>query len=89
MNFSWNFNSEGRFRSFAHTSFENEMETTLEVVQGIDDAEQVIVHFDLDCFFVQVERKRYPRLMGKPMVVHQHKDIISASYEGKGLIFLI
>jgi len=65
------------------------METTLEVVQGIDDAEQVIVHFDLDCFFVQVERKRYPRLMGKPMVVHQHKDIISASYEGKGLIFLI
>ena len=29
----------------------------------------VIAHFDLDCFFVAVERIKNPRLRGKPVII--------------------
>ena len=46
--------------------------------------ERVIVHYDLDCFFVAVERLRDSRLVGKPVMVGGLSDraVVSAcSYE--------
>lgn len=41
---------------------------------------RVIVHFDLDSFFVQVEKERNPALCGKPIAVRQHQGIIYCIY---------
>eukprot|EP01012_Entosiphon_sulcatum_P057136 TRINITY_DN8086_c0_g1_i1.p1 TRINITY_DN8086_c0_g1~~TRINITY_DN8086_c0_g1_i1.p1 ORF type:complete len:535 (-),score=77.42 TRINITY_DN8086_c0_g1_i1:7-1611(-) len=46
---------------------------------------RVIAHFDIDCFFVQVERLKDPTLVGKPVAVQQHQDIICVSYEARAL----
>ncbi|CAB1097214.1 unnamed protein product [Ectocarpus sp. CCAP 1310/34] len=46
---------------------------------------RVVLHIDLDAFFVQVERSLNPTLVGKPMVVQQHADIIAVSYEARAL----
>lgn len=51
-------------------------------MESLLDTPKVVVLFDIDCFFCQVESKRDPALKGKPFVVHQHEDIISISYEG-------
>ncbi|CAM9178189.1 unnamed protein product [Ectocarpus sp. 13 AM-2016] len=48
-------------------------------------APRVVLHIDLDAFFVQVERSLNPTLVGKPMVVQQHADIIAVSYEARAL----
>jgi len=47
-----------------------------------------IVHVDLDCFYVQVERKKNPELRGVPCAVVQYNKwqgggIIALSYEAK------
>jgi nucleotidyltransferase/DNA polymerase involved in DNA repair len=44
---------------------------------------RVIVHLDVDCFFVQVELLNHPELRGKPVAVYQHGDILAVSYEAK------
>eukprot|EP00752_Nemacystus_decipiens_P009989 g8908.t1 len=46
---------------------------------------RVVLHLDLDAFFVQVERKLNPTLIGKPVAVQQHADIIAVSYEARAL----
>ncbi|CAN0237265.1 unnamed protein product, partial [Ectocarpus fasciculatus] len=46
---------------------------------------RVVLHIDLDAFFVQVERSLNPTLVGKPMAVQQHADIIAVSYEARAL----
>eukprot|EP01006_Ploeotia_vitrea_P030659 TRINITY_DN63026_c0_g1_i2.p1 TRINITY_DN63026_c0_g1~~TRINITY_DN63026_c0_g1_i2.p1 ORF type:complete len:619 (+),score=60.40 TRINITY_DN63026_c0_g1_i2:40-1896(+) len=45
----------------------------------------IIVHLDLDCFFVQVEQQKDPSLKGKPVAIQQHQDIICVSYEARAL----
>ena len=44
-----------------------------------------MIHLDVDCFFVQCERARDPSLIGQPVVVQQHQDIIAVSYEARSL----
>ncbi|KAL6041902.1 N-acetyltransferase eso1 [Balamuthia mandrillaris] len=46
---------------------------------------RVVAHLDMDCFFVQVERQQRRELMGKPVAVQQHDDLISVSYEARAL----
>lgn len=47
----------------------------------------VIAHFDLDCFFVAVERIKNPRLRGKPVIIGGdplgRSVVSSASYEAR------
>uniref|UniRef100_A0A0K8S190 DNA polymerase eta n=1 Tax=Crotalus horridus TaxID=35024 RepID=A0A0K8S190_CROHD len=52
--------------------------------------ERVVALADMDCFYVQVERRLDPRLHGKPCVVVQYKTwkgggIIAVSYEARAL----
>lgn len=44
---------------------------------------RVVLHLDLDCFFVQVETLKDPRLEGHAVAVQQHNDIISADYAAR------
>lgn len=49
---------------------------------------RVIVHCDLDCFYVQVERKFQPHLMDRPVAVGQYtssETVIALSYEAKAM----
>jgi DNA polymerase eta len=51
-------------------------------------ANRVIIHCDLDCFYVQVERKLDPSLHGRPVVVCQYtggNPVIALSYEAKAI----
>lgn len=50
-------------------------------------AERNIVHIDLDSFFVSVERRNNPKLLGKPVLVGGSSDrgvVASCSYEARG-----
>lgn len=38
-----------------------------------EDAGRVVLHIDLDCFFVQVHRHLDPRLEEKAVVLQQHQ----------------
>jgi len=50
-------------------------------------AARAIAHFDLDCFFVAVERLKNPGLIGKPVIVGGNPEsravVASASYEAR------
>ena len=41
------------------------------IVKGSTNAQRVIAHVDLDCFYVQVERYHNPDLLDKPVAVVQ------------------
>jgi len=43
---------------------------------------RIILHVDLDCFFAQAAVLEQPALRAKPVVVHQHGDVITVNYEG-------
>ncbi|KAG5192810.1 hypothetical protein JKP88DRAFT_242676 [Tribonema minus] len=46
----------------------------------------VVLHLDLDAFFIQVERHRLPTLRAPtPCALQQHQDIIAVSYEARAL----
>jgi len=55
--------------------------------QDTASSRQVIVHVDMDCFFVAVERIKDPGLVGKPVIVGgdpQGRGVVSsASYEAR------
>lgn len=49
---------------------------------------RVIAHLDLDCFYVQVEQRRQPELLGKPTGVVQYNNwkggaLIAVGYEAR------
>jgi nucleotidyltransferase/DNA polymerase involved in DNA repair len=43
-------------------------------------ADPLVLHCDLDAFFVQVEQQRNPSLRGKAIAIQQHQDIIATNY---------
>ncbi|KAK8961535.1 hypothetical protein KSP40_PGU007067 [Platanthera guangdongensis] len=50
--------------------------------------DRVIAHVDMDCFYVQVEQRRQPKLRGLPTAVVQYNDwkgggLIAVSYEAR------
>jgi nucleotidyltransferase/DNA polymerase involved in DNA repair len=45
----------------------------------------IILHCDADAFFAQCEALRQPDLMGRPLAVQQHQDIISVNYAARAL----
>lgn len=45
----------------------------------------MIIHLDIDCFFVQAEIQNQRDLEGKAVAVYQHEDIIAVSYEARAL----
>jgi DNA polymerase-4 len=50
------------------------------------DAKRIIMHIDLDSFFVSVERKFKPALIGKPVIIGGSADrgvVASCSYEAR------
>jgi DNA polymerase-4 len=49
-------------------------------------AERNIIHFDLDAFYVAVERKKEPKLLGRPLIVggQSRRGVVAAcSYEAR------
>lgn len=49
-------------------------------------AQRHIAHFDLDTFFVSVERLRNPKIIGKPVLTGGNGDravVVSSSYEAR------
>jgi len=46
-------------------------------------AKRVIIHLDLDCFFVQVHQRHEPSLRGLAVALQQHEDVIAVNYEAK------
>ncbi|XP_066510416.1 DNA polymerase iota-like isoform X2 [Hoplias malabaricus] len=48
--------------------------------QAVDLSERVILHFDLDCFYAQVEMIRNPALRTKPLGVQQKYIVVTCNY---------
>ncbi|CAI5995862.1 unnamed protein product [Closterium sp. NIES-64] len=46
--------------------------------------ERVIAHFDLDCFYAQVEQQRRPELKDRPLGVTQKFLVVTANYAARG-----
>ena len=44
---------------------------------------RAVVHFDVDCFYAQVEERRNPALRLRPMGVTQKFLVITANYEAR------
>lgn len=49
------------------------------------DADRVILHFDADSFYAQVEEVRDPSLRGKPLGVTQKYLIVTCNYPARAL----
>eukprot|EP00892_Ulva_mutabilis_P005511 jgi/Ulvmu1/3331/UM155_0014.1 len=47
------------------------------------DTSRVIIHFDIDCFYAQVEEVRNPALKGQPVGVTQKYLIVTSNYEAR------
>jgi hypothetical protein len=71
-------------RSLTFSSLKSESQYSQEedTIETQESKQRMIIHIDLDCFFVQVEIQRNNQYNGKPIAVQQHQDIICVSYEG-------
>ena len=49
------------------------------------DLNKVVLHFDMDCFYCQVEARRLGVSMGAPLVVDQWGMLLSVNYPAKGI----
>lgn len=56
-------------------------------MHSLSNNQRIIIHTDLDCFFVQCEQHRINNnsLYNIPIAIQQHDDIISLSYEARKL----
>ncbi|CAM9763180.1 unnamed protein product, partial [Choristocarpus tenellus] len=51
----------------------------------IQDHGRVILHFDIDCFYAQVEQVLNPLLKGKPVGIRQKYLLVTCNYEARRL----
>nr|XP_057925889.1 DNA polymerase iota isoform X2 [Doryrhamphus excisus] len=56
------------------------MQSTLDLLKTTTPAHRVILHFDLDCFYAQVEMLRNPALRDVPLGVQQKYIIVTCNY---------
>ncbi|KAI5615241.1 DNA polymerase iota isoform X1, partial [Silurus asotus] len=48
--------------------------------EGVEEDPRVILHFDMDCFYAQVEMIRNPSLSSKPLGVQQKYLVVTCNY---------
>ncbi|XP_040050898.2 DNA polymerase iota isoform X1 [Gasterosteus aculeatus] len=59
-------------------------DASLDKTSGAITGERVILHFDLDCFYAQVEMLRNPSLRDVPLGIQQKYIIVTCNYVARG-----
>ncbi|KAL6114777.1 poli [Pungitius sinensis] len=59
-------------------------DASLNRTSGATPGERVILHFDLDCFYAQVEMLRNPALRDVPLGIQQKYIIVTCNYVARG-----